>query len=264
MISLTRGEAAPDVLRKESLSRQRAEKTIRDKIEAGQAPLEGDFSPLWRKPAVKQQLATMQNCRCCYCERLRDATYESDVDHFRPKTEVSDKNPSKPGYWWLAYDWNNLLFTCKICNEKHKKTKFPIRGTRATGPNDSLDEEDALLIDPANDDVEGAIGFDPVPSARVVFLHGVGAQRKRGDTTVKVLHLNRPELLTARGDQHEMLATIAQDMKKAQGVDGSEDILRRYRAHIRSLTSSKRVAPYVGMARALFRTAGLGEFVAND
>ena len=225
MISLTRGRAAPAVLKKKSPARRRAEKTIRGKIEAGQAPLEEDFEPLWRRPLVKQQLVKMQNHRCCYCERLRDPTHESDVDHFRPKTEVSDKTPSKPGYWWLAYDWKNLLFTCKTCNEKYKRAKFPIRGTRATSPNDSLKKEDALLIDPANDDVEGTIGFDPHPSAGVVFLHGVGAQRKRGDTTVNVLHLNRPELLTERGDQHRVLAMLAQNMKKAHGVDGSEDIL---------------------------------------
>jgi uncharacterized protein (TIGR02646 family) len=63
--------------------------------------------------------------KCGYCE-----TYESDpnVEHHRPKGFVSDRIPKNNGYYWLAYEWTNLIASCVTCNSrKYKGTRFPVR-----------------------------------------------------------------------------------------------------------------------------------------
>jgi hypothetical protein len=59
--------------------------------------------------------------------------------HFRPKGQVNEayrvvtiqtvkgQQSEHPGYFWLAYNWENLLPSCALCNiVKGKKNQFPI------------------------------------------------------------------------------------------------------------------------------------------
>ena len=207
----------------------------------------------------------MHNGRCCYCERIRDPTRESDVEHFRPKTEVSGKTPTKPGYWWLAYNWRNLLFSCKTCNEAHKKTEFPIRGTRATGPGDDLTGEKALLLDPVSDNPEQVIGFDYDAEIDMVWVYGVGAESARGSATTEVCGLNRPSLRKERAAARRELVPVARKMIAAlENVNAPPEYLERLGAEISRMTSSKSRVSFIGMRRAFFKHYDLGEFVAND
>lgn len=77
---------------------------------------------------------------------MRDA---GDAEHFRPKGSVAQLVGSNgstkkvkvriqlpdgstiyhPGYFWLAYNWRNLLPACKYCNSAEGKLdKFPVKG----------------------------------------------------------------------------------------------------------------------------------------
>jgi hypothetical protein len=69
---------------------------------------------------VKQQLAVLFHNKCAYCESNYAAVITGDVEHYRPKGRIkaSDKKAIWPGYYWLALTWENLLTSCKICNEK--------------------------------------------------------------------------------------------------------------------------------------------------
>jgi hypothetical protein len=51
------------------------------------------------------------------------------VEHFRPKAKVT-KVKTHPGYYWLGYEWSNLLLACWSCNNR-KRNRFPIAGIRA-------------------------------------------------------------------------------------------------------------------------------------
>lgn len=44
-----------------------------------------------------------------------------DGEHYRPKST----------YWWLAYNYDNYLASCTLCNQRFKEAKFPIRGRHA-------------------------------------------------------------------------------------------------------------------------------------
>ncbi|WP_422860653.1 hypothetical protein ACOKFD_07430 [Flagellimonas sp. S174] len=66
---------------------------------------------------VRDSLVEMFHGKCAYCESKITAIYNGDIEHFRPKGEIQNVNPSKPGYFWLASDWENLLFACPFCNQ---------------------------------------------------------------------------------------------------------------------------------------------------
>jgi hypothetical protein len=107
--------------------------------------------------------------KCIYCETLIVANHPGDLDHFRPKSRVT--GPSGPikvkdrrgrdvphtGYYWLAYDYRNLLPSCEDCNRPNKARSggllvgkwdsFPVKGFRASKPGDEKRER-PLLINP--------------------------------------------------------------------------------------------------------------------
>jgi len=80
--------------------------------------------------------------RCAYCERLISG-FTGDAEHYRPKGSLQISQPGgkpirvtatfahpdtnqtitipHPGYFWLAYDWRNLVPACKFCNSGRGK-----------------------------------------------------------------------------------------------------------------------------------------------
>lgn len=144
---------------------------------------------------VKKDLWTRQSMRCCYCEMQVQCDY-CDVEHFRPKASADRLNGMcDPGYWWLAWTWENLLFSCPNCNRSAKNDAFPLEaGSVPLIPEEQpLLKEMPTLIDPS---VE-----DPVDLIQFVFngSHWQPIGRKgslRGQRTVEILMLGRPDLLT--------------------------------------------------------------------
>ena len=59
----------------------------------------------------------------------------------------------QPGYFWLAYVWENLFFACQLCNQTFKQNLFPLANPtkrRARSHMDDLSAEEPLLIHPAD------------------------------------------------------------------------------------------------------------------
>lgn len=62
---------------------------------------------------VKETLIALQNDKCCFCERKVSAGEPGHIEHYRPKGGYKKDDKSKlekPGYFWLAYDFDNLFF----------------------------------------------------------------------------------------------------------------------------------------------------------
>ena len=108
---------APDFL--SSIKVTNALDRIRVRINANQSPAIEKKDELWLKDQVADALYDSHNGKCCYCERKRDRKREMDVEHYRPKGKVNGVD-GHTGYWWLAFNWNNLLWSCKTCNQKFK------------------------------------------------------------------------------------------------------------------------------------------------
>ncbi len=119
------------------------------------------FSAHWTEGDVRGALAAMQGWVCAYCLRKIDDKCKGDVEHFRPKGGVAGQ-PEHGGYWWLAYSFTNYYLTCNACNQKDKKSVFPLidEARRITYEDRSgLADEPRLLIDPAIDPVDDWLDF---------------------------------------------------------------------------------------------------------
>ena len=101
------------------------------------------------KPS-KNQLKIETNDKCAYCEAPTSLVAYGDVEHYRPKSI----------YWWLAYNYDNYLVSCQLCNQKFKKAKFPVRNNRLRAPRVAKNSTDAHL-----DNLAGTLGPDPLNGA---------------------------------------------------------------------------------------------------
>lgn len=142
--------------------------------------------------SVKKALSDAQHGKCCFCEaKILHIDY-GDVEHFRPKKAYKQTKGQKlqhPGYYWLAYDWNNLFLSCAICNQRFKGNLFPLDdpANRAQLHDFDIDLEDPVFVHPSDDDPEVYISFhDEIP----VAING----NKRGTTTISWLGLDREKL----------------------------------------------------------------------
>ena len=120
------------------------------------------FSPkTYGHTDVRELLMDCQHQKCCYCEK--NVGQSGDIEHFRPKSAYKQKNEQPlqyPGYYWLAYDWENLYLSCRDCN-LNKANYFPLKmaKNRAQLHKNSISVEKPLLIDPEKSDPEKHIGF---------------------------------------------------------------------------------------------------------
>ncbi|EPR43439.1 hypothetical protein dsx2_2290 [Desulfovibrio sp. X2] len=109
---------------------------------------------------AKDSLAELSHDKCWYCES-KQIRSDDAVDHYRPKGNVQDTEREHPGYWWLAFDKQNLRYSCTFCNSRRKNPAtgetegkgdyFPLKDEkkRAYNPGDERNEE-PLLLDPCN------------------------------------------------------------------------------------------------------------------
>ena len=140
---------------------------------------------------VRDLLKELQHNKCCYCE---SKTSPGRIDHYRPKGAVRQSEESarvRPGYYWLAYGWDNLVLACEDCNRK-KSDLFPLEDTerRARNHLDRLDLEAPLLLNPY---------VEMNPDAHLTFVGPACHPRTtRGRITATLLELNRPMLQEER------------------------------------------------------------------
>lgn len=157
--------------------------------------------------SIKAALKASQHDKCCFCESKVTHVASGDVEHFRPKAAWRQNARSplvRPGYYWLAYEWSNLLFCCEECNRRAKKNCFPLMNSkkRALCHSDAVSTERPLLIHPAEVDPEKYISF------RQEYAYPVKNSRK-GAETIKLLQLNdRESLVERRRDYLRDLETL--------------------------------------------------------
>ncbi len=161
--------------------------------------------------SVKHLLIDLQHDKCCFCERKVSAGEPGHVEHYRPKGGYKQSDTSalvKPGYYWLAYDFDNLYFSCYRCNATYKKNYFPLSEPfqRARCHTDRIANEDPLIINPADD-----------PSIDLYFDREVIKHRSlKGRETIKRTGLNRKYLSDERYEYLQLLDILA---RVARGTD---------------------------------------------
>jgi len=156
---------------------------------------------------VKEELEKIFT-KCAYCESTYQSSSDGDIEHFRPKGSIIEIK-RKPGYYWLANDWDNLLLSCQHCNQKRihkiydskkkeslgKKDQFPLKKEkyRMSKPSDSFkaEEKDRLLINPC---VENPINHFIYHDLEPVMI----PETDRGEISIEVYALRRRKLIIER------------------------------------------------------------------
>ena len=146
---------------------------------------------IFSSTAVRESLIQVQHKKCCYTEAILEDI--SHIEHFRPKTAIRDEQDSPrqyPGYFWLAYTWDNLV----MCNPKvngFKSDTFPLYNppARARLIDDPLEKESPVLIDPTHEDPRKHIRFDGDAPFGI---------SDRGKQTIDLLKLRHPGLRDKR------------------------------------------------------------------
>ena len=202
--------------------------------------------------AYKAYLFAAFDHKCAYCETLISAAQPGDVEHYRPKNRVTDAllKPIKAyydgrgevdhlGYFWLAYEWDNLLFSCTDCNRyrRHpdgkgygKADRFPVDGIRACCPGEEA-QETALLLDPTRDD----------PNAHFIF-HSDGTIQGRtraGETTIELLGLNTREHLVRERRWRYAAAWRALGDYITSARDGTDARIEQLRQEVNEIWEGK-------------------------
>ncbi len=154
---------------------------------------------------VKQNLIDTQNGKCCFCESVVRA--DGEVEHFRPKSSVKQgggDSPQRPGYYWLAYEWNNLYLSCGPCN-KFKGILFPLEkpAHRARDHEQDIEREQPLLVAPISEEPRAFVGF----RSEVAFPVN---DSQKGSTTIETVRLNRESLQERRLEKLQLLKKLYQ------------------------------------------------------
>jgi hypothetical protein len=177
--------------------------------------------------------------KCAYCETKKVRT-TFHAEHFRPKamvksedgkvkiTDHDGKEIDHPGYFWLAFNWKNLLPSCADCNTNlGKGNQFPIPKTKKywsflkgltadevaklkvkirshqwqdvyyPQPADLDELEGRLLLHPYFDDPSKHLRFDELGG---VIAIGEGDDFLKGKLSMEVYNLTAGDIVTERMD----------------------------------------------------------------
>ncbi|MCU1329123.1 MAG: hypothetical protein JWN34_4493 [Bryobacterales bacterium] len=142
---------------------------------------------IYASSAVKSALEAAHFGKCCYCETWIPKPYaHAHVEHWRPfscSRQGPEEGRISPGYYWLAYSWDNLFLSCAFCNSSNKVDIFPLTdpATRARNHRMSFKDESPAILKPDGDE-------DPRQHIKFVEEEPVG-QTDPGRETIKVLGL---------------------------------------------------------------------------
>lgn len=209
MIRVTKPQHAPAVLKTKGKPKSRAHSAAytRSAKDYSSGVKKFDFDAnIYAHKTVKDVLIKAQHDKCFLCESKITHVSYGDVEHFRPKAAYRQSVGDalrKPGYYWLAYEWNNLFLACQLCNQLFKKNLFPLLDptTRANSHKDNIENEKPAFIDPTIDDPEEFISF------RREIPYPINNNPK-GKATITSLGLTRPKLNEKRLEHYKLLQAL--------------------------------------------------------
>jgi hypothetical protein len=236
-------------------------------------PIKFASSAKWK--SAKNAIKADSGDKCAYCEAHAAAVSFGDVEHFRPKSI----------YWWLAYCFDNYLFSCQKCNQEFKGDNFPVTGQRLRAPTmpgglpngaaltqlstllmlDPTQTTDAAciqlwsgesadLINPYFEDPEPLFKYAADTDNKEVWIRPAAGARAAAvhGACEKYLGLNRGELRSLRYVSYEALAMVRLAYE-APGLSAQ----RRQEIEAWFQRVRDRIHPFAGMHRYFLREWGL-------
>ncbi len=239
---------------------RKARKKTKEAIEEGKCH---HITGLYRDTEVKMALEKLFYGKCAYCERRLSAG-DWDVEHFRPKGRVRERE-DHPGYYWLAYTWENLYPSCTSCNQRRKDPplyddrvtiasagkgdQFPVLNEQnrvmEPAPLEALDREQPLLLDPCQDNPEKHLTYDILG-----FIHPHSPGDLRAQETIRVCHLNRRRLRLERTRTILRVSKLIEIIQLVED-DGDSEVKQGLFLLLEDYTDASAV--YAGAARAVVK-----------
>lgn len=235
MIRIIRPERAPDILsgrgKDETEEMCRLYDENQTEYDSGARKF-NLVSGIYNHKSVKRGLLEMQHRKCCYCESRVCATSYGEVEHFRPKGAVQQRRGEAkqfPGYYWLTYEWINLLFSCEKCN-RSKGMLFPLECPERCSQNHhgNPDAESPLFIDPSRDDPQQHLRFR---------REAVEPLTERGKATIGGLDLRRRDLEEARREKLDYIRTLQKIVELKDKTEVEMDVIADARKQLESFKS---------------------------
>ena len=214
---------------------------------------------VYKDKELKEEIKKLSDKKCAYCDSSFLANSNADIEHFRPKKAFNpfknneDEDLIEPGYYWLAADWHNLLWSCILCNRRNnldlpnevglaplgKKNRFPLTDEtkRIRSHNQDLEKETTLLLilDPCSDDPNDHLEFptnDEDLGIVKAKIQENGEPSPKAIASIPLYGLNRLELVLARKETAldltaiflGLLATLQTfTRKKSAGEDATNE-----------------------------------------
>ena len=251
MIKIKKGQS-PKILSKTGKTKMKELCSLYNKSIITSIAFDPNFDKsIYRHFTVLKKIKERQHEKCAYCESKFLHIFRGDIEHFRPKAGYQQDLSStltRPGYYWLAYEWKNLFFVCHACNEEYKKNFFPLYDTtkRATNHKKKITKENPLLIDPEREDPEKFINY------REEVAYSVNGTDK-GITTIKVLGLNvRNNLMEYRKEKLENIKILYNCLL---ALNHNDPIIKIIKLKLKNATLDS--SEYANMLRCYFRDNGI-------
>lgn len=193
---------------------------------------------------TKNYLENASNRKCWYTES-KNPGCQNDVEHFRPKARVFDKDQNLlHWYWFLAFNPTNYRLSAQIPNRLNnnplrgitggKGDHFPLVNNTPHATNiATIPNENPALLDPCNINDVRMLAFNPDgrPALSPEFA-GDDVAKRRVETSNLLLNLdfptfnedreslyNRIKELVERGDAYFVTGNIALDHLKQDLLD---------------------------------------------
>lgn len=185
---------------------------------------------LWGE--LNATLRELSRHKCWYSE-AQIAASRMDVDHFRPKGTVKEKDgTARPGYPFLAYDFRNYRLSAQLMNQssstddgaRGKHQQFPLAdGSPCATGREGIAEEKPLLLDPTDPDDPKLLTFDEEGRPRLTpSALGDPRNHERATRTIDALWLDHSQLAEQRRVEwtkaHGSIEVIDRMMEKARDL----------------------------------------------
>ncbi|WP_455853809.1 retron system putative HNH endonuclease [Pantoea endophytica] len=116
----------------------------------------------YRHDDIRNALRDSSFGKCAFCEGIPAETGFPEVEHFHPKSIYTDK----------AFEWTNLLYSCKACNNSklnHDTQQEPIINPYDLDPGNCFTYTDIMM--------EAKAGVNHVIADKTISVCGLSAKR---------------------------------------------------------------------------------------
>ena len=196
--------------------------------------------------ALRPAMETLSHGKCWYVECTNPGT-DDDVDHYRPKGRIAEDR-KHPGYYWLAFDWQNLRLSCHRANRPRinpeegstggKADHFPLIDplARAYTPDDNIVQENPCIFDPTDPSDPPLLSFKPNGEVDLSpLVKGDSVIEERFRQTRLCLNLNWPTFRDARTELYNEIARLVRRGTKLEPPSPSSRLSEAFLNNVKDL-----------------------------